>query len=69
MVFSKVRGGELFVKGSKPHPFSLAGKPYLRCLRPRFADLYIINSEFVDGWSPVDSSHTMFYTQFDALSS
>jgi len=26
MVFSKVRGGELFGKGSKPHPFSLAGK-------------------------------------------
>lgn len=26
MVFSKVRGGELFGKGSKPHPFSLAEK-------------------------------------------
>jgi len=48
---------------------ALTGNSYLRCLRPRFADLYIINSEFVDGWSPVDSSHTRFYTQFDAMSS
>jgi hypothetical protein len=48
---------------------TLSGNSYLRCLRPRFAVLYMFNSWFVGGLSHADSYRMRFYTLFDATSS